>query len=107
MAKKTDLERSEELYAFLQGNIPEGYKIPDGEIPRLDAEQAWTVIWYLGNLYWQVTDHVERCESCGELYNTEEGGEYREPDEAPVGAPSGHRCDNCRHEFDDVDEDEP
>ncbi len=72
---RSDLERTEELFAFLQGTKPEGYKISRGHMPKLTADQAWTVIWYLGNQYWQVTDHVERCDVCGTVYDVHEEGD--------------------------------
>lgn len=68
--KKSDLEMTEELLEFLQGNMPEGTFVPHKTRARLTREQAWTVIWYLGNQYWQVTDHIEKCDICGSLYDT-------------------------------------
>jgi hypothetical protein len=88
----TDLDRVEELFAFLQGTIPAGFTIPPDEIPHLTPEQAWTVIWYLGNLYWQVPDYIERCDECGDLYDTRSGGTYREE-------PPYHLCDNCDTDY--------
>jgi hypothetical protein len=85
-----DLERTEELFAFLQGEIPEGYKISPAHRPKLTADQAWTVIWYLGNQYWQVTDRVERCEVCGALFHREQGGDCLDYGKAPH-----NFCDNC------------
>lgn len=85
-----DLERTEELFAFLQGTLPEGYKVPKKDRPKLTADQAWTVIWYLGNLYWQVTDRIERCGVCGSLYHT-----HREGDCLDYGKPPCFFCGNC------------
>lgn len=84
------LERTQALFDFLQGRVPEGYKIPKNEIPRLTPDQAWTVVWYLGNLYWRVPDHIERCELCGELFDTERSGDVLDYGRAPY-----HFCDNC------------
>lgn len=70
-----DLRQTKELFQFLQGKLPEDYKVPRKEMPNLSADQAWTVIWYLGNLYWQVTDRVERCDVCGDLYHSWQEGE--------------------------------
>ncbi len=72
----TDLERTEELFAFLQGSTPDEYRIPDADTPRLTPEQAWTVVLYLGTLRWQVPDHIERCDRCGRLYDTDCEGDY-------------------------------
>ncbi len=88
----TDLERTEELFAFLQGVVPDGYQIPDTKVPQLNEEQAWTVIWYLGNLYWRVTDHVERCDVCGDLYDSESEGTCFDS-----GGPPYHFCDACEN----------
>lgn len=86
--ERSDLDRTEELFAFLQGIQPEGHKIKD--IPKLTPEQAWTVIWYLGNQYWQVTDHVYRCDVCGDLYDGDESGECMDYGRAPY-----FFCDEC------------
>ncbi len=72
--KHDPLEKAQELFDFLQGRLPDGYKIPRKERPKLTADQAWTVIWYLGNKYWQVPDFIERCDLCGELYNGHQEG---------------------------------
>ncbi|ODU24143.1 MAG: hypothetical protein ABS95_02215 [Verrucomicrobia bacterium SCN 57-15] len=84
------LEQTREIFAFLQGKIPEGYTIPELEIPKLTADQAWTVIWYLGNLYWEVTDHIERCDVCGDLYDTWRSGETLDYGDGPYSF-----CDDC------------
>lgn len=70
-----DLERTQELYDFLQGKMPEDLQVRKVNRPKLTPDQAWTVVWYLGNLDWQVTDRIEKCEVCGDLYHSwEEGG---------------------------------
>lgn len=86
----TNLERTKELFAFLQGAIPEGYKLDPAETPNLTPDQAWTVIWYLGNLYWQVTDYIERCDVCGALFDSESGGTCLD-----YGDPPYKFCDDC------------
>jgi hypothetical protein len=75
MSDPTELEKTQELFNFLQGEVPESCKIDEAHIPKLTPEQAWTVIWYLGNQYWQVRDYIERCDICGDLYNSEESGD--------------------------------
>lgn len=44
--KRDDLQLAEELFQFLQGKLPEGVIARRKEIPKLSADQAWTVIWY-------------------------------------------------------------
>ena len=87
---ETDRKNTEELYDFLQGTIPDGYSIEPSHIPHLTPDQAWTVIWYLGNKYWQVTDRVARCEICGAIYNEWCEGECLDGGPAPY-----HFCGNC------------
>lgn len=67
-----DLERTQELYDFLQGKMPEGTHVARSHRPNLPPAQAWTVIWYLGNQYWQVTDRVEKCCVCDSCMDGEE-----------------------------------
>lgn len=83
-----DLEKTKELFEFLQGNSPDGVTVGDG--PKLTPDQAWTVIWYLGNQYWQVTDHIDRCGVCGELYHSWQEGECLDFGNAPY-----HFCEEC------------
>lgn len=85
-----DLELTEELFAFLQGTIPDGYHIRRGHMPKLTADQAWTIIWYLGGKYWQVTDHVDRCCVCGDLYDTHREGSCLDYGRAPYSF-----CEGC------------
>lgn len=85
-----DLEITEELFEFLQGTVPDECRISADHVPQLTPEQAWTVIWFLGNLYWQPTDRVERCDVCGTLYHTWQGGRYLDYGSAPYSF-----CDDC------------
>lgn len=87
---RDDLERTEELFRFLQGDIPDGYKIPKCHVPTLTPEQAWMVVWYLGNQYWQVSDSIERCDICGDLFD-----ERREGDCLDFGKTPYHFCGSC------------
>lgn len=88
--KRSDLERTEELFAFLQGKLPKGFVVPAKEHPKLTADQAWTVIWFLGNQYWQVSDHIERCDVCGDLYDSDSEGDCLDYGKAPYSF-----CDGC------------
>lgn len=90
--KIDDLAKTVELFDFLQGKLPEGFKISRSHMPKLTPDQAWTVIWYLGNQYWQVPDHIERCCICGDLYNSEAEGECLDYGKSPY-----HFCESCRH----------
>ena len=85
-----DLEKTQELYEFLQGKIPENIRLAKKSRPKMTPDQAWSVVWYLGNQYWQVTDRVERCCVCGDLYHTWQGGDCLDYGKAPY-----HFCDEC------------
>lgn len=76
-----DLETTQELFEFLQGDIPEN--IRTDHPPTLTAEQAWTVIWYLGNLHRKITDRIERCDVCESLYHTWQEGECMDYGKSP------------------------
>lgn len=88
--ERDDLELAEELFEFLQGRAPEGYRIRRGHMPKLTANQAWTVIWYLGNQFWQVPDTIERCDVCGNIHDSESEGECLDYGKGPY-----QFCDNC------------
>ena len=82
---KDDLAKTEKLFALLQGTVPDGCQIVEEHVPNLTADQAWTAIRYLGNQYWQVPDFIERCDVCGDLYDSEaEGGRFCLLDEGTV-----------------------
>jgi hypothetical protein len=85
-----DRKNTEELFSFLQGEVQEGHVIVPAHMPKLTPEQAATVIWFLGNQDWQVTDHVERCEVCGDWYNEWSAGECLDFGHAPY-----HFCGSC------------
>jgi len=88
-----DLKHTNALFDLLQGRVPDDCKIKASHVPHLTPDQAWTVIWWLGNQYWQVTDHIERCDVCGDLYDTHCGGECLDWGETPY-----HVCDECVHD---------
>lgn len=78
-----DLERIEELYEFLQGNVPEGMhmKCP----PRLSKRKAFRIIYFLQEHMGLLPDNIERCISCDELFDTHNEG-------------IDLRCDDCRRD---------
>lgn len=88
--KRSDLEHMQELFGFLQGVVPEGYRIPRAHVPKLTPDQAWTVCWYLGNQYHQLSDYISRCDVCGDLYDSNSEGDCLDFGKAPY-----HFCDSC------------
>ncbi len=85
-----DLEMVKELYALLQGTGPADCLIEPSHIPKLTPDQAWTVVWWLGNQYRQVSDAVEKCCVCGEIYHSWQEGECMDYGNAPY-----HFCEGC------------
>lgn len=79
----TDLAVVQELFGFLQGRIPEGYKIPRKCRLKLTADQAWTAIWYIQNLNRQIPEQIERCDVCGDLYDSHAEGDCLDYGKAP------------------------
>lgn len=88
-----EIERVEQLFAFLQGHLPEGYKYEESRIPRLTKEQAWTVIHFVQEMHWQIPDTIERCDVCGDLFHSECEGYYTEE------GPPYHYCDPCSYDI--------
>ena len=91
--KRDNLELANKFFDFLQGTIPDGYHLAADDVPHLTPAQAWTVIWYLGNQYWQVPDHIERCDICGCLFDSNREGVCLDWGEAPY-----HACDGCEYD---------
>ena len=78
--KPTDLERAEELFAFLQGDVPDKITITNSQ-----------TIWYLGNQFWAVPDTIALCDLCEELFDSTNEGSYSED------GPPYHFCGACEH----------
>lgn len=86
-----ELADTQALFDLLRGETPEGCTIAADHQPRLTADQAWTVIWWLGNEQPVIGDRVERCDVCGELYHAYTGGDC-----VDGGPPPYCLCNNCR-----------
>ena len=85
-----DLDRANELFAFLQGDVPKGFVLHN--VPKLDAPTAATVLYVLSAHFkgWCVPDSIERCDVCGDLYDSDEGGKTLNFGEKPY-----YFCDDC------------
>ena len=90
MATEQDLENTQKLFDFLQGTVPEGIILSEHRVPRLTADQAWVVIWYIQNQYCKFDDDIERCDVCGDLYDAAADGECLD-----YGSPPYHFCGAC------------
>ena len=86
---ETELEKTQRLLNFLLGETDDCV-MKDDHRPNLSLDQAWTVIWWLGNEYWQVPAHIEKCDICGDLYDAHESGHGLDFGAAPY-----FFCEDC------------
>jgi len=71
----SDLEWVDELYYFLQNTEnPDGMRISRNSQPRLTERSAYTVIWFLQEHLRVLPDNIERCNTCGSLFDSWESG---------------------------------
>jgi hypothetical protein len=76
--KVEDLEWIDEFYRFLQGNVPDGIRLQRGHKPKLSEKKAFAIIWYLQEHLPILPDTIERCDKCGELYDSYSSGYHSE-----------------------------
>jgi len=74
--ERSDLEHAEQLFRFLQGDLPQDMRMESKLIPKLSEDVAYSVLYYLSGWHkdWRVPDNIRRCDVCGALYDEEEGG---------------------------------
>ena len=64
-------EKIEELYRFLQGELPKGIHIKHP--PKLSSRKAFRVIWFLQEVTGVLPDRYERCKTCGDIFDSYDG----------------------------------
>lgn len=84
---KSPLELIKEFFEFLQGKCPDA--INTDNLPMLSSEQAFSVIYYLQEHLPIFPDTIEKCDSCGELFDL---------------FYSGRHCDTCGNLCEDCDD---
>lgn len=72
MENYVTLEEAQALVDFLQGNCPDNLSIQN--MPKLDAQQAFAVLYYLQEQMQLIPDTYEMCDSCHELYDADSEG---------------------------------
>jgi hypothetical protein len=94
MDKNITLEQINDLYLMLQGEggLPEGCSL--GHKFRMSDKKAFTVIWYMQEILRIIPDTYERCDDCGDLFDSNSSGYYSEKR-------GKHFCSSC----DDGEED--
>jgi hypothetical protein len=70
----TDLEWINEFYEFLQGVTPDGISVRAKV--KLTQRKAFSIIWYLQEHFPLLPDHIERCDTCGQLYDSWSQGRH-------------------------------
>lgn len=69
------VELMNELDAFLQGkHTPKGFRLKN--LPNLNPDQAFTVIYVLQEFLHIIPDKFERCCQCGIIYDENNEGIY-------------------------------
>ena len=84
----TALNWVDEFYEFLQGNVPEKMHLGRGHAPKMSQKKAMSIIWYLQEHMPVIPDTIERCDNCGDLFDSNESGLYWE-------SKGKHFCDGC------------
>lgn len=75
----SDLGRINEFYRFLTGeSIPESISMGRNNKPKMSEKKAFAIIWFLQEHLSVFPDNIERCNTCGELYDTHSEGIYWE-----------------------------
>ena len=70
-----NLEETKELYEFLKGETPEGFKFKTGQ-PKLSEDEAFTIIYVLQEKFHLIPDFYEKCAECKEIYDSENDGHH-------------------------------
>lgn len=74
--KLSDIEWMTEFYEFLKGEVPEKIHIKAAHRPKLNSEQAQTVLWYLQEHFSIFPDNIEVCRDCDRLYDSNDEGHW-------------------------------
>ena len=67
------LDKVTELFDYLTDkSTPTGVHVKSR--PKLSANKAWSLIWFLQEVVRCLPDHIERCDVCGGLYDSDKEG---------------------------------
>lgn len=69
-----DLQWIKEFYEFLQGTQPDSISLVRGHAPKMTQKKAFSIIWYLQEHFPVFPCSIERCDNCGELFDTDSEG---------------------------------
>jgi hypothetical protein len=74
----SDLEKIDEFFRFLTGKVPDQISLTRGHAPKMSKKKAFTIIWYLQEHLSIFPDHIDKCDNCGELFDSDSEGIYWE-----------------------------
>ena len=93
------LDKVDELFKYLTDEkIPDGVKVRSR--PKLSTNKAWSLIWFLQEVTLCLPDHIEKCDRCDELFDTDQEG-FILDDQYELNGKTlpkkywGHFCDGC------------
>ena len=85
-----DLEWVSEFYKFIQGEAPEEISISRGHQPKLSEKKANSIIWYLQQHLRILPDNIDRCDTCGWMFDSCSEGVFWE-------TKGKNYCGGCDH----------
>lgn len=92
------VDKVTELYDYLcGGDMPEGVTCWQ---PKMSRKHAFSVIWFLQEITRCLPDHIENCQGCDALFDSDSEG-YRLDDQYELNGKTlpekywGNWCDNC------------
>ncbi len=94
----TVVNKVTELYDYLAGSaLPKGVECWQ---PKMSKKHAFDVIWFLQEITHCLPDHIEQCQGCDGLFDTDCEGchfddQYDLDGETLPEKYWGHWCDNC------------
>ena len=70
----------------------------EADSPKLTEEKAFEVIWFLQEVTRIFPDYIEKCDDCGDLFDSNSEGTYiGDPEEAfDVEDLGKHFCEDCK-----------
>ena len=97
------LDKVRELYeALTEGKLPDGVGC---KLPKISKTRAFNLIWFLQEQTCCLPAHIEQCDNCKELYDSEQEGYHLDAEHKLNGKPLpkkywGNYCQACVPEID-------
>lgn len=73
---RSDMDWILEFNEFLQGKNPDGIILDDAGALNLNAEQAYSVLWYLREHFPILPDSFTKCDVCNSIFDDGSEGYY-------------------------------